>query len=310
MAGGSIAERMPPADSIWRCPCGYQDTYIKVRSHRKGYKDRPQCAGKMRPLDSSLLYTELASEIPASPQPPIKRPKGYTVKEAAALLGISQNAMEHRVSRGAVPAQKGPDGLNYVDVEAYRAKLAEPKYRPTPREDVAPVETLYLEPQPEPEEAEDGGQIVDDLPSLNTDDPEELARRFNARRGLELGGVTLLTREQMGIDEPPPTLPPGDWTADSGVGPVAVSQDRLSITLPVQVRIMFDWAISQGWHVGDGSLSAFVADCLFDHFNGCWGMGIFVAPLEEVDHAERGPVEPRPASQGRSTNAPAVGQRS
>lgn len=50
---------MPPEDSVWRCPCGYQGSYSHVRAHRKGHKKRPACAvGPMRPIDPELLTQE------------------------------------------------------------------------------------------------------------------------------------------------------------------------------------------------------------------------------------------------------------
>ncbi|RJO60341.1 MAG: hypothetical protein C4542_09625 [Dehalococcoidia bacterium] len=42
----AILEKPLPG-SIWKCPCGYEGNWGAVCGHRKGWKSRPQCKGKI-----------------------------------------------------------------------------------------------------------------------------------------------------------------------------------------------------------------------------------------------------------------------
>lgn len=70
----------PPNDSIWGCPCGLRDKYTVVRSHRKGWKNRPGCSkGGMFPISEDAFppkgtplgeIANLPGETPPDPQVP------------------------------------------------------------------------------------------------------------------------------------------------------------------------------------------------------------------------------------------------
>jgi hypothetical protein len=113
-------------------------------------------------------------------------------------------------------------------------------------------------------------------------DAEEIARRLNAQR-LALGGDGPLPPDvDMSGFGGPPASPPPDWVVQSPEGEIHVSQAREAVSLPVTIRVFYDWARQEGWFQGDGSLSAFVTDCLLDHFGNCLGKVLVVADREEV----------------------------
>lgn len=116
-------------------------------------------------------------------------------------------------------------------------------------------------------------------------DPEEVARLLmQQKRAMDLGSP------------PPPAspggppfgggfdsnLPPEDWVIRGPDGEVHVSQLRESVSIPVSIRVYYDWARQSGWFQGDGSLSSFVADCLLDYFANVLGKVLVVADREEI----------------------------
>lgn len=42
---GNLANKTPPLDSVWECPCGYTNSYQSVCAHRKGWRKREGCRG-------------------------------------------------------------------------------------------------------------------------------------------------------------------------------------------------------------------------------------------------------------------------
>ena len=53
-------------NSIWTCPCGYTGPYKSVISHRKGYKNRPDCrqgTGKIHPVEGGESPPEDTDDI-------------------------------------------------------------------------------------------------------------------------------------------------------------------------------------------------------------------------------------------------------
>jgi len=228
MADRSIRDRMPPADSMWQCPCGRVDTYAKLIGHRNGWRKRPACKGQIRPLDDSLLYTEVVEKL---------------------------------------QVQEAP----------------------------SPIEPVIAQEEESPEDT--------DLFAEDLTDPEAIARALNQQfHSTEPDIATLARLSAPGAGRGSPgTLPPGEWSADKGVGPLAVSEDRISLTLPVMHRLMYDWAVAQGWRTGDGSFSAFVDDLLLDYYRSCWGVGLFVAPLEDINDPRL--IGPRLEAASPSPNA-------
>lgn len=224
---------LPPADSVWQCPCGYTGKYLSVSAHRKGWQKRPACNGVMRPVDSSLLYDDVAEKEANQPDP----------------------------------------------LEPPTPEIVPPYYAATP-EGETPFEGENL--------------LTDDLT-----DPEVIARQLNQ----QFSTTDIATLARMSAPNgggPPGTLPPGDWVAETGQGPVSVSEDRLTLTLPVMHLIMYNHAVGQGWHEGDGSLSAYVNSCLMSFYRHDLGIGLFIAPLEEVDNARA--VDGRLALAGAGTD--------
>ncbi len=193
-----------------------------------------------------------------------------------------------------MPSHLGSDGMRYIDLtpeEIAKRKAKEAAIhaaRDVPKsaeeedeaEEEAPVEDLFEE---------------DDI---DRDDPERLARQlYLSRFGSD---VTLMDRDALGVDDLPPGTGEEDWAAEPGT-PSTISQESITVSLPVSSRLIYDWAKTQSWKVGDGSFSAFIVDVLFNHFNQCWGMGIFVAPLEEINREPTAGIEfggPAPASTG------------
>ena len=111
-------------------------------------------------------------------------------------------------------------------------------------------------------------------------DPEAVAREINRAKpdlasfGVDPSALSL-----------PPLLPPEGgpgWTVEPPERP-QVTVERISVSLPAVVHVWYDWARQEGWRVGDGSLSAFVTDCLLDHFRNCWGKMLVVADARELN---------------------------
>ena len=184
----------PPSDSIWQCPCGYTATWKSAMAHRKGWKNRPECNGRL-----SMVHDPTAT------------PEDLATAAADAAA----------------------DG---------------PVFDDTP---VSPTFT----------------------PSMSVLDPEEVARQLNrGRRPIDLEGAVLdlqHTLDDMGDEA-------ADWSIETPEGVSVASQAKETVSLPVVVRVMYDWAKNQGWHQGDGTLSSFVTDVVLDHFENCWGKRIVV----------------------------------
>lgn len=218
---------MPPADSIWKCPCGYTATYAKVRSHRKGFKKRPDCVGKMVPNDPEAI--------------------------AQTAWGLAMQAKK-------------------VDKE--RERLArQPKYP------VTDPESLKIDLPPIPQEPTPEEEAV-------VDDPEEFARRYNEYTLNQIRP----TEEDFGYPGDGeggdggdiPDLPDGDWVAEPPSIEAPTSLEKISVRLPLKCRMIYDYAIGEGWDEGNRTFDTFVTSVLFDWFENTLGMGIFVAPIEEV----------------------------
>jgi len=93
----------------------------------------------------------------------------------------------------------------------------------------------------------------------------------------------------------PPEISP-DGLYQEPTAPVSPSTTSISVALPADIKIMYDWARAQGWNLDDGSIGAFVYDMVSTHFRGgrmceencgrwvgeCLGLEIYVAPKMEV----------------------------
>ncbi len=112
------------------------------------------------------------------------------------------------------------------------------------------------------------------------DDPEVIARRFNEQLlGIAPPGEDGGFGSFGGGDN----LPPGDYRLEPPERELAPSSDRISVQLPIAVRVYFDFARTElGWHRGDGSLSAFIADVVEAHFVECWGCRVGLIKMEEL----------------------------
>jgi len=142
-----------------------------------------------------------------------------------------------------------------------------------PKEDTPNDDTPKLEEDEAPPELvrARAAEVNVELPAEPTD-PEELARRLLAERsqgtpggngnghGLALEGFDL---------EPLAGVP-------------IVSEDRVTVGLPIALRIYYDWARQRGWFEGDGSFAAFITAVMLDYFRNVLGIALAVVNREDV----------------------------
>ncbi len=123
-----------------------------------------------------------------------------------------------------------------------------------------------------------GTEDAESLPAPH-EDPEIIARRLSEQLNLsapeDIGGN--------GHHE----LIEGDFVEQPAVGPPSLSPVKQTIEVPPVILVWYNWARDQGWFQGDGTISAFVTDCLLDHFRHCWGYRIVVVSEEEVSIIEQ-----------------------
>ncbi|MDP2661916.1 MAG: hypothetical protein Q8R28_14415 [Dehalococcoidia bacterium] len=215
-------ERWRPAyDSIWRCPCGVQARYAALCGHRKGYKKRPECKGRITMVSA---------------------PGGSDGN----LANAPEHGSVHPVGLGALPGPEEPYG------------------------------------DPVGQDPELGGVPHEPMDEIPVDDAESIARQFNERkRHLLEPGFIHADHLTAGVIEEYAS-PDGDFYTEKPEEASDASTAREVVSLPVIVRVFYDWARGRGWHQGDGSLGSFVTDCLLDHFNNCWGVAVVVVRRDEV----------------------------
>ena len=235
-------------DSIWRCPCGYESPYRSMLGHRKGIKTHPACAsGKIEFVRGAHGETTLEPAQPGQP---------------GAVEWPNQKPVNYPGTHPQLEAM--PDSPPTADVQVTPDLPASPPTaEPAPDDGLSLAGAFDLKP-----DGDLGG------------DPEEMARQLNLEKAVEAvtgqdghggGNGTIGSSD----------LPPGDWRVEQPNQP-QVSQAREVVSLPWFIRGMYDWARSKGWHVGDGTISEFVADCLIDHFTTCWNKAIVVVNRDEV----------------------------
>ncbi len=111
------------------------------------------------------------------------------------------------------------------------------------------------------------------------DDPEIIASRLLSQG---LGGP--FDGGFNGADGSGGNLPPGDWSIETPQQNVGASTDRISVSLPIEIRMYYDLARRDlGWSRGDNSLSAFIADVVEDHFNYCWARALLHVDRKEIE---------------------------
>jgi len=120
---------------------------------------------------------------------------------------------------------------------------------------------------------------------------EEIARQFNLSKGLSPDNELL---EDVGPngEGTEGLTPDGEWRIDQPLSPRDPSNLREAVSLPVQFRVYYDWAVGEGWSRGDGSFTAFVVDCLFNHFTECWKKRILIGDVDELGLASN--IQPIP----------------
>lgn len=220
--GGKVQLFRPHPEGIWRCSCGYENRYLSVVAHRRGYAKNPKkwatCAGGFEMIQAGpTLYDER-----------------YVQREEPELAPVE--------APGDPSAEGPPDDL--LEIE----------------------HTLSF---PAPTTADE----------LSPDDAESLAQRLNAQKSHDEPdpfGFDSVEEYPLG-DEQFRVEPPSDTTEPS--------QAREVVSLPVIVRLMYDYCKGQGWQQGTGSLSDFVTDILLDHFGNCWGLMVVVAKRDELEVA-------------------------
>ncbi len=105
-------------------------------------------------------------------------------------------------------------------------------------------------------------------------DPEEIARRLLSGGGGAGGGADLFD------------LSGGGWEIDYPDDGSPQTQEQLSVKLPSVVKVWYDYMRARGWHQGDGSISAFVADALIDHFANCWNLAVLIVNKRALEAPE------------------------
>lgn len=119
---------------------------------------------------------------------------------------------------------------------------------------------------------------VDDWFS-DTEDSEALARRLlEERRGAEGGGNG--NGGSNGDTNGYGPFDAGEFYLEGA--PAPATQQSLSVRLPIDILVYYDAFKRMGWNRGDGTISAFVADCLLVFFQDVWGLEIFVANREDI----------------------------
>ena len=153
------------------------------------------------------------------------------------------------------------------------------------QKDVSAIDGTQAPPKPEPREIHFTEYRVPIPGEEDPDDPEVIARRLNELvLGSNAGGQGGQTGSfgGGGLDD---SLPPGDWRVEPPEKDVSTSTDRITVSLPITVRMYYDICRQKGWNKGDGSLSAFIADCMEDYFNNCLNFVIAVLDREELVNA-------------------------
>ncbi len=120
-----------------------------------------------------------------------------------------------------------------------------------------------------------------DLESLTSslDDPEEIARRLNEGRAPE----NIYPDISSLLDGAEVTEGEKEYSIEPSAATAAPSNVKEQVSLPVVVRVMYDWARSKGWNEGDGTLSDFVTAMLLDHWNECMRMAIVVVNRDSFE---------------------------
>jgi hypothetical protein len=238
----NLIGHVPDANSIWRCPCGYTSEYKFLIGHRKGWKKRPQCYGKIAPAPEGAAIFKPSRGI-IGPMPTWEDKE----REAAIALAIK----------------------NQEEAQA-AAKLAA-KAREAELQAVRDHQTFV--------EQIDEDQIEDIAAEI---DPEEIARRLNIEKGNYPHTPVPDHNATPPADGLDVLTPDGTWRIHETVPPQDQSNLREQVSLPVIARVYYDWAVQEGWDRGDRSFTAFIVDCLLDHFTKCWGKKILVADVNEL----------------------------
>lgn len=235
-------------DSIWECPCGWTGTMHDLSHHRRR-KDHPRYDKSDPSKKSKFISNGTGPPMAALFK---KGQSGRTVKKKDA----ASDELDSRETGGVVP-------------------------KPTREE-------------PESGRFNPRSVLSDDAPdsfsllSESDDDPESVAERLLRS---SIGQSTFFD----GSAQHPGgygAVPPGggftlggdgsEWTPESPGVAASPASDRITITVPVMIHLYHQWALSEGWMQSDGSLEAFVNDCLLDHLQDCWNLGIFVARRSDL----------------------------
>ncbi len=113
------------ADSVWRCPCGYEGKYQSVRAHRTHIRQHPQCSGSMVQVSPQPISGPVPQPPPVEPMyepdpttqhdtpeaPPIQRTGLPPDDDPEALA-----RMLRRQLRDAQPVEPSDDGLSIYDL--------------------------------------------------------------------------------------------------------------------------------------------------------------------------------------------------
>jgi hypothetical protein len=166
-------------------------------------------------------------------------------------------------------------------------------WTPSEGDNIGPSKDLITEPQEaqEPQQSQET-QGVSNVPVyeyLGTENeprvpaPEADAEAVAKRLTEELH---LTPPEDIGGDGHR-ELVEGDFQEQPPVTPPSLTPEKQTLEVPPVILVWYNWARDQGWFQGDGSISAFVTDCLLDHFRHCWGYRVVIVSEEEVSIIEQ-----------------------
>lgn len=150
----------------------------------------------------------------------------------------------------------------------------------------------------------DGIDIITDAPEApppDTSDADSFARYLLEQRGIstDTSQVPFDTYEPLppnGSGLAPPTngrsggfgsMPPGHYSFKPPPDSPVVSENRVSVTLPVIYHVWYDWFRNEGgWGENDGSFAAWVEDCLHHLIYDVMRLGFTVYKRSDVPNVE------------------------
>ena len=263
----------------------------EITAHRRGKDKRPQCQGRIEWLyqfhrDGPPPMGD-DPEAEPNPEPEVKIPMHRTDRGRCpcGFEGSRGQIAAHRQGIKTRPQCQGPIDWHYrFHRDGPPPAPPEPDVPPTASQ---PNSTPNLAtPELPNDEMGGNGGAYDVDEALNAAIPYEWPGGAAAPADPEALAAEMLRRRREvrgdGGNGHGGAVDLGEFSLDPFIGPPHISAEKISVQLPVSILVMYDYAKNEGWNVGDGSLAAFITDCLLDHFHNCWGKAIVVVDREEV----------------------------